>query len=104
MLRQAVRNLDDRFGLLSRKPAVNKQINAIGRGQRESRSLAHCSFAIIKLRVWPNQATPNSAVDKKRPEQRAYSGELILVRDYWPRQAGGTSLQSPLMTLQATGS
>src|SRR5690349_2241666 len=41
----------------------------------------------------------------KRPDERAYSDELIFgVRDYWPRQGGGLSLQSPLMTLQATGS
>jgi hypothetical protein len=54
MLRQAVRNLDDRFRLVifwppNRKPAVCKQIDAIGRGQGESRSLAHCRFAIITL-------------------------------------------------------
>jgi hypothetical protein len=54
MLRQAVRNLDDRFRLVifwssNRKPAVRKQIDAIGRGQGESRSVAHSRLAIITL-------------------------------------------------------
>src|SRR5690348_8926884 len=49
MLGQAVRNLYDRlrliiFWVLSRKPAVDKQINAIWSGQRESRSVVHLRF------------------------------------------------------------
>src|SRR5579859_3778706 len=57
MLRQAVRNLDHRLRLViflppTRKPAVDKQINAIRRGQRESRSPAHRSFVIISAPNW----------------------------------------------------
>ncbi|HEX3585931.1 MAG TPA: hypothetical protein VH024_08045, partial [Candidatus Angelobacter sp.] len=44
------------------------------------------------------------AFDLKRPWPGLFKSVDFWCGDYPPRQAGGLSLQSPLMTLQVTGS